>query len=141
MSKLVIMFFTLMLVGLAACGDAEAEKTFSTADGVIEAVTSESDMSGIEMEDSEMDEANKALIAEALGIESDSRSMRTIISGLKTIGAGTIKSAEAGNDNGQDILIVVAEDDTQYYIHLTGSGNLDCVKNVTTGEWVITSVR
>ena len=88
-----------------------------------------------------MSENNRAIIAEALGIDEGSRNIRFILKTLDTIGAGQIKSAEAGMDGGDSYLDITAEDDTVYRIYLTGSGSVDAVKNMDTGEWPIKSER
>lgn len=91
--------------------------------------------------ETEVDAMNRTMIAEALGIAEDSRSIRFILSSLDTIGAGQIQSAESVEADGGKAIDLVAEDGTNYRIYLTRSGGVDSVKDLDTGEWPIRSER
>ena len=118
-----------------ACA-ATASQPAEKEETVTEVIDKEGDSSDMEAES-----VNRTIIAEALGIDEESRNIRFLLSSLNTIGAGQIQKAEKGNENGEDVLLVVAEDNTNYCIYLTGSGKVDAVRNMDTGDWVITSQR
>ncbi len=84
---------------------------------------------------------NRIIIAEAVGIEENDRKMRFILSTLDTISAGQIQSAEAAEEDGEKVINIVAEDGTNYCIYFSGSGSVEAVKNLDTGEWVVKSER
>ena len=132
-----------MCLLLSACSNYSGEEDSiagadTTVSGTEEQIPADNDA----MEETgEMSENNRAIIAEALGIDEGSRNIRFILKTLDTIGAGQIKSAEAGMDGGDSYLDITAEDDTVYRIYLTGSGSVDAVKNMDTGEWPIKSER
>ena len=95
-------------------------------------------------EDSEkmkIDANNRTIIAEAVGIEENDRTMRFILSTLDTISAGQIQSAETAEEDGEKVINLVAEDGTNYCIYLSGSGSVEAVKNLDTGEWPVKSER
>lgn len=95
-------------------------------------------------EDSEkmkVDANNRTIIAEAVGIEENDRTMRFILSTLDTISAGQIQSAEAAEEDGEQVINLVAEDGTNYCIYLSGSGSIEAVKNLDTGEWPVKSEK
>ena len=96
---------------------------------------------GTDREESEMDEANRTIIAKALGIEENSRNIRFILNSLNTIEAGQIQDAELTEENGDRVLALTAEDGTKYQLYLSASGNVEAVKNLTTGEWPIQSMQ
>lgn len=95
--------------------------------------------------------ANRAIIAAALGIDEEERSIGYILESLGVIGAGEIRSAEISvvdlqnaDDSivdGENALHVVAEDGTNYLLYLSGSGSVEAVENMDTGEWPIQSER
>lgn len=142
-NKIAIIYILIMCLLLSACsnysgGDEDIAGADTTVSGTEEQTPADNDT--IE-ETGEMSENNRAIIAEALGIDEGSRNIRFILRTLDTIGAGEIKSAEAGTDGGDSYLDITAEDDTVYRIYLTGSGSVDAVKNMDTGEWPIKSER
>lgn len=92
-------------------------------------------------ETEEMDTVNRAMIAEALGIEKDSRNIRFILGNLNKIGAGYLQSAQVEQESGQKVLNIIAEDGTAYSIYLSGSGSVEAIKNLVTGEWPIQSTK
>ncbi|MBP5282302.1 MAG: hypothetical protein J6Z22_07355, partial [Lachnospiraceae bacterium] len=94
-----------------------------------------------EEEDTEVNEYNRPIVANALGIDENARSLRFLLSALDTLKAGKIQKAEATEDKGSRALDIVAEDGTNYRILLTGSGSPDGAINLDTGEWVIKSAR
>lgn len=82
-----------------------------------------------------MEASNRTIIAEALGVDENNRNI------LDTICAGKIQSAEATEVDGEKVLNLVAEDGTDYRIFLSGSGSVEAVENLATGEWPIQSNR
>lgn len=88
-----------------------------------------------------VDANNRAIIAKAVGIEENDRKMRFILSALNTISAGQIQSAEAAEEDGEKVIKLVAEDGINYCIYLSGSGSVEAVKNLDTGEWPVKSER
>ena len=87
-----------------------------------------------------VNESNRIRIAEALGVEKDSRNISFLLSCLVTIDAGRIQSAEV-IDGDEKVLKVVAEDGTEYAVYLSANGSPEAVKNLVTGEWPIQSSR
>ncbi len=82
---------------------------------------------------------NRKMIAEALGIEEDHRKIRFILRGLETANAGAIQKAETTQENDFTVLKVVAEDGTNLSVYLTDGYSLNSVKNDDTGEWLVKS--
>lgn len=89
----------------------------------------------------QVDEKNRTIIAEAVGIEENDRNMRFILNTLNTISAGWIQSAEAAEKDGEKMINIVAEDGTNYCIYLSRRGSVEAVKNLDTGEWPVKSER
>lgn len=89
----------------------------------------------------EIDVINRALIAEAISDDENSRSIRFILECLNTIGAGVIQSAESIEVEGEKAIDLIAEDGTNYRIYLSSSGGVESVKNLDTNEWTIQSER
>ena len=94
-----------------------------------------------ESEESEVDRNNKKIIADALGVEENARNIRFIMNSLNTIPVGRIQSALLTKENGEDVLDLTTEDQKSYRVYLTGSKKVDAVKDLETGEWLITSER
>lgn len=92
-------------------------------------------------EEMETDTINRSMIAEALGVEENSRNIRFILNCLNTVEAGQIQSAETDEINGEKVINVIAEDGTEYQIYLSGSGSVEAVKNLSTGEWPVQSYK
>lgn len=113
--------------------DIEEKHTIENAD------VSEAD-DGIKEADSEVDEANRKMIAEALGVDENSRNIKFIIAFLNSLDAGVISDVEF-NENEQNRMTIVfkAEDGTNYKMYLSLSGSPMEVKNLDTGDWPITS--
>ena len=88
-----------------------------------------------------VDANNRTIIAEAVGIEENDRKMRFILNTLNTISAGQIQSAEAAEEDEEELINLVAEDGTNYCIYLSRSGSVEAVKNLDTGEWPVKSER
>ena len=84
---------------------------------------------------------NRSVIADALGEKEESKSVRTVMAGLETIGIGKIQSASLIQENGEDVLIVDTESGETYRVYLTGGKTMDAVQSGSTGEWLITSER
>ncbi len=113
--------------------DIEEKHTIENAD------VSEAD-DGIKEADSEVDEANRKMIAEALRVDENSRNIKFIIAFLNSLDAGVISDVEF-NENEQNRMTIVfkAEDGTNYKMYLSLSGSPMEVKNLDTGDWPITS--
>ena len=113
--------------------DIEEKHTTENAD------VSEAD-DGIKEADSEVDDANRKMIAEALEVDENSRNIKFIIAFLNSLDAGVISDAEF-NENEQNRMTIVfkAEDGTNYKMYLSLSGSPMEVKNLDTGDWPITS--
>ena len=80
------------------------------------------------------------MIAEALGVDENSRNIKYIIAFLNSLDAGVISDVEF-NENEQNMMTIVfkAEDGTNYKMYLSLSGSPMEVKNLDTGDWPITS--
>ena len=130
MKKTVAVLIAVLLLTtiLQACGTA--------ADGQMNTTASQ-----VEWEESEVEAENRKMIAEAMGVDENSRNLRFILSGLNSVGAGRLQSVVYAEENGEKTLTVVSEDSTEYRVFLTNSGGLDAVQNLTTGEWPIRSER
>jgi len=81
------------------------------------------------------------MIANALNIDADSRSIRFIVNSLDAINVGTIRSAEIEESDGEKVLNIINEEDVSYSVYLSDSQKVEAIKNVTTGEWVMKSDR
>lgn len=92
-----------------------------------------------EQEDVDVEEKNREMIAQALEIETEDRNIRFILAALDTVHAGKLQSAKATEKDGEKILEVLAEDGVSYRIYLTGSGSVEAVENLVTGEWPVQS--
>lgn len=146
MKKCMIALVFMVLCCMSGCDDSNGKNELETIAGdvIIEEVADESVSDNNEdrdREEIEMDAINRTMIAEALGIQDNHRSIRFILSSLNTISAGQIQSVELVEDNGEKVLNLVSEDGTNYQIYLSKSGNVEAVKNTDTGEWMIQSER
>lgn len=94
-----------------------------------------------EAEESEMEVNNRTLIANALGIDENARNMRFIMNSLKAINVGWIQTAELTQENGGDVLDITTKDQMNYRIYLSSSKKVDAIKDLSSGEWLITSER
>ena len=113
----------MIVTSLCACGNNESNPSISVPDCGFDGVT-----------------LNESMIMDALN--TDNRDdVSTIISALDSIKAGNIKSATQSTENNDKVLDVVSEDGAKYRIYLTGNLTVEAVKNMDTGEWVITSSR
>ena len=92
-----------------------------------------------EQEDVDVEEKNREMIAQALEIETEDRNIRFILAALDTVHAGKLQSAKAIEKDGEKTLEVLAEDGVSYRIYLTGSGSVEAVENLVTGEWPVQS--
>lgn len=143
-NKTVIIFILILCLMLPACSaDSGSEDIVTGADTAVSGIEKQTEQTSAEEEaieeNAEMSGNNKAIIAEALGVSEDSRNLRFIINTLDTIGAGQIKNAEAGTDGTGIYIDISAEDDIMYRMYLSGSGSVDAVKNMDTGEWPVRS--
>ncbi len=148
MKKFLMIFILIMLYSLCGCSE-EADNGLASADAADHGypIKEDSDMpddcdiaDGYE-EEAEVDAINRTVIAEALHIDENSRSIRFILGCLDTIGAGQIQSAESIVAEGEKAIDLIAEDGTNYRIYLSGSGSVESVKNLDTDEWPIRSER
>ena len=92
-----------------------------------------------EQEDVDVEEKNREMIAQALEIETEDRNIRFILAALDTVHAGKLQSAKAIEKDVEKTLEVLAEDGVSYRIYLTGSGSVEAVENLVTGEWPVQS--
>lgn len=129
MKKRLIILTIAALISVSAC---------SNANGNSEIIQTEV-QEDYQSTSQESDDDNRAMIAEALGVEKDSRNIRFILNGINTVGMGRLQSARMLESDGQKILSLVAEDGTEYQMYLSESGNLEAVQNLDTGEWPIQS--
>lgn len=129
MKKRLIILTIAALISVSAC---------SNANGNSEIIQTEV-QEDYQSTSQESDDDNRAMIAEALGVEKDSRNIRFILNGINTVGMGRLQSARMLESDGQKILSLVAEDGTEYQMYLSESGNMEAVQNLDTGEWPIQS--
>lgn len=124
-TKVFLLLCALIMVvtSLCACGNNESNPSISVPDCGFDGVT-----------------LNERMIMDALN--TDNRDdVSTIISALDSIKAGNIKSATPSTENNDKVLDVVSEDGAKYRIYLTKNLTVEAVKNMATGDWVITSER
>lgn len=129
MKKRLIILTIAALISVSAC---------SNANGNSEIIQTEV-QEDYQSTSQESDDGNRVMIAEALGVEKDSRNIRFILNGINTVGMGQLQSARMLESDGQKILSLIAEDGTEYQMYLSESGNLEAVQNLDTGEWPIQS--
>lgn len=149
MKKLVIILALIMLHYMCGCSGREVDNEPASVDatGYDYPISEGSGMSDYDdtedgcEEEMEVDVINRTVIAEALSIDENSRSIRFILSCLNTIGAGQIQSAESIEVEGEKAIDLIAEDGTNYRIYLSGSGGVESVKNLDTNEWLMRSER
>lgn len=143
MKKRMLFFAWIMLFGMCACSNQSANVKIESESGIAaDELASEAwDETEVDEEVTEMNEKNRTLIADALGVNENSRNIRFILSSLNTVGAGQIQSAEVTEEDGEKVIKVVAEDGIDYQIYLSENGSVEAVKNLTTGEWPVQSER
>ena len=146
MKKGLFVLSIIMVCYMSACnsGEVNGESELADNDYIIDEVSDKTDSTDNISEDEEemkMEASNRTIIAEALGVDENNRNIRFILSSLDTICAGKIQSAEATEVDGEKVLNLVAEDGTDYRIFLSGSGSVEAVENLATGEWPIQSNR
>ncbi len=129
MKKRLIILTIAALISVSACSNANGNSE------IIQAEVQEDYQSTSQ----ESDDDNRVMIAEALGVEKDSRNIRFILNGINTVGMGRLQSARMLESDGQKILSIVAEDGTEYQMYLSESRNMEAVQNLDTGEWPIQS--
>lgn len=113
----------MVVTSLCACGNNESNPSISVPDCGFDGVT-----------------LNERMIMDALN--TDNRDdVSTIISALDSIKAGNIQRATPSTENSDKVLDVVSEDGAKYRIYLTKNLTVEAVKNMDTGDWVITSER
>lgn len=135
MKKCIIIYMLLLLCLICACGkDTVAQDDIGQSE---QAVTVEDS----DKEDSEVEKNNRKIIARALHVTRFNSGLPYILNSLAVIEAGRIQSAKTTQVDGERVLDIVAEDGTEFRIYLSGSGSVDAVKNLTTGEWPIASCR
>lgn len=132
--KKAVMLLALALLGLlCSCSGNQPPEQPDTQNETIAATGEE--------EESAVDAKNRTVIAAALGIDENNRSIRFLLRALNTVGAGEIRKAEAFEENGERRMDVVAQDGTPFRFYLTRSNGIDGVQNLTTEEWVISAAR
>ena len=153
MKKWVIVLALSVLCSMSACSNRNTNNISDSGQNDVANEVSDESGSGENVndntevnadEDSEkmkVDANNRTIIAEAVGIEENDRTMRFILSTLDTISAGQIQSAETVEEDGEKVINLVAEDGTNYCIYLSRSGSIEAVKNLDTGEWPVKSEK
>ena len=149
MKKWVIVLALSVLCSMSACSNRNVNNISDSGQkDVVNGVSDESGSGGnvddntdADEEKMQVDANNRTIIAEAVGIEENDRSMRFILNALDTINAGQIQSAEAAEEDGEKVINIVAGDGTNYCIYLSGSGSVEAVKNLDTGEWPVKSEK
>ena len=153
MQKWVIVLALSVLCSMSACSNRNTNNISDSGQNDVANEVSDESGSGENVndntevnadEDSEkmkIDANNRTIIAEAVGIEENDRTMRFILSTLDTISAGQIQSAETAEEDGEKVINLVAEDGTNYCIYLSGNGSVEAVKNLDTGEWPVKSEK
>ena len=131
MRKIIFCLLLCLLVFAAGC---------SKKENAGEAISGQ-EPAGASVETEASSADNREMLAEALGISTDSRNIGFIVSCLETVQAGNLRSAELSEENGNKILFVTAEDGTKYEIFLTAGDTVDSVRNMDTGEWPFRSER
>lgn len=135
-------WIVVLMLSLACCISACSNE--DTLDEITEKSNSEKnieindDTEEVEME---VEVKNRAMIAMALGIEENSSNISVILSCLNTVNAGQIQNAEYAVVDGDKVINVVAEDEINYRIYLSRSGNVEAIQNLDTDEWPIQSTR
>lgn len=140
MRKWIILLGCCILCSMSACE--RNNKLQNTTNQQYEETATNSSTIGdkeVTEEDGNMDEKNRVIISEALEIDKDSRNIRFIISALDTIQAGQLQSAKLVEIKGDRALDIITEDGGSYRIYLSGSGSVEAVQNLVTGEWPIQS--
>ena len=153
MKKWVIVLTLSVLCSMSACSNRNVNNISDSGQNDVVNEVSDESGSDVNVDDNtevdadgdeekmQVDANNRIIIAEAVGIEENDRKMGFILSTLDTIGAGQIQSAEAAEEDGEKVINIVAGDGTNYCIYLSGSGSVEAVKNLDTGEWVVKSER
>lgn len=153
MKKWVIVLTLSVLCSMSACSNRNVNNISDSSQNDVANGVSDESGSDVNFDDNtevdadgdeekmQVDANNRIIIAEAVGIEENDRKMGFILIALDTIGAGQIQSAEAAEEDGEKVINIVAEDGTNYCIYLSGSGSVEAVKNLDTGEWVVKSER
>ncbi len=147
MNKLVIVLILMMFYFLCGCSGEKEDHGSMPVDDADHDYSISEDSNMADNDDTadgceeEKDIANRIVIAEAMGIDENSRSIRFILNCLNTIGAGKIQSAESIDSEGEKAIDLIAEDGTNYRIYLSSSGGVESVKNLDTNEWPIRSER
>lgn len=153
MKKWVIVLALSVLCSMSACSNRNTNSISDSGQNDVANEVSDESGSGENVNDNtevnadedtekmKVDANNRTIIAEAVGIEENDRTMRFILSTLDTISAGQIQSAETAEEDGEKVINLVAEDGTNYCIYLSRSGSIEAVKNLDTGEWPVKSER
>ena len=148
MKKKVRIVVFLMLCCLSGCANEETKNGIETTNQ--ERVSSEiADRSNSDEvideseEKTKMNEINRTIIAQVLGVEEDHIKIRYILSCLDTIQAGQIQTAEIVevNESDENVIHIVAEDGTNYQMGLSRGFGVMYVQNIDTGEYPIQSER
>ncbi len=95
----------------------------------------------VESEESEVEASNRTIIAEALGVEENQRNIKFILGHLNTIGVVQVTKAELAEENGEAVLDLESDNQKKYRVYLSGSGSVEAIKDLDTGEWLIKSEK
>ena len=95
----------------------------------------------VETIDSATESHNRTLIANALLLDEGARSVNFILKSFVAIEAGKLQSAELVQENGENMLDIISESQHKYRIFLSGNNTVEAIKDITTGEWLITSEK
>lgn len=131
--------------GCSTTNDLQTEMQFETTintesqEDIVGDEQTESDIS--DEQQMEIDEYNKSILTQALGIEEDDRDVKSYLYALnKIIKAGKIQLLEVVDSN-KKIINITAEDGTEYQICLWARGGVDYVKDLTNNKWLSYSTR
>lgn len=139
MKKQIIAVAILIICSITACsnnsttGDAESDGIIENGGTIV--------IDDEDKEETEVEAANRTVLAGALGIDENARSIRFILNSLNAIHVGRILKAELTEENTERVLDIVAENDIIYRVYLSRNNSVEAVKDLTTGEWLIQSER
>ena len=150
--SIVLLTAILFCLCISACGEKERiyrgkigsddEMSAETDDHVSDTADETEDDGNEGYTEMEIEENNRKLMAEVLGIDENFESMKYTLASLTKIGAGKIQSAVFGtNDDGEEYVDIVAEDGTNYRLYLLGGYIVSEIKNLDTGEWPMKSYQ
>ena len=142
----IILCLAIVVSGLCACGKStKSQKVVTPPAGQSAPETETEETEKKETEKKELDpetEAhNRSLLAEALLVEEDDDDLKYHLNMLNKLDAGKLQSVEYKWVDPDDVLEVIAEDGTTYWMYLSGGFYVEAVKNLDTGEWPFKSYK